>query len=54
MVYSLPGQFLAQLVLNLREAGEKVGARYPIPFYVNFQPEFPKLFKELGKEIGLP
>lgn len=53
MTFSLPGKFLSELVQGLKEAGEKVGARYPIPVFLNFQPEFPKNFKELGKELGI-
>jgi hypothetical protein len=41
------------LVQDLQEAGKKVGASYPVPVYLNFQPEFPKQFKELGKELGI-
>ena len=53
MVFSLPGQFLMDLLHGLKEAGEKVGARYHIPVFLNFQPEFPKNFKELGKDLGI-
>jgi uncharacterized protein (DUF169 family) len=53
MIFSLPGQFLPELLQGLKEAGGKVGARYPVPVFLNFQPEFPKNFKELGKELGI-
>lgn len=53
MVFSLPGKFLTALVQDLGEAGKKVGAQYPVPVYLNFQPEFPKNFKDLGKELGI-
>jgi uncharacterized protein (DUF169 family) len=53
IVFSIPGKFLAELVWNLQEAGKKVGATYPVPVFLNFQPEFPKQFKDLGKELGI-
>jgi uncharacterized protein (DUF169 family) len=53
LVFSFPGAALETLVGDLREAGKKVGASYPIPVFLNFQPEFPPLFRELGKELGV-
>lgn len=53
LVFSLPGGKLPQLVQGLAEAGSRVGAQYPVPFYLNFEPEFPKAFKVLGQEIGV-
>ncbi len=53
VVFSLPGGFLPQLVKGLTEAGARVGAQYPVPFYLNFEPEFPKSFKIIGEEIGV-
>jgi uncharacterized protein (DUF169 family) len=53
MVFSFPGTALPDLVGDLREAGKKVGASYPIPVFLNFQPEFPPLFKQMGKELGI-
>jgi uncharacterized protein (DUF169 family) len=53
LVFSLPGGSLAQVVKGLAEAGARVGAQYPIPFYLNFEPEFPKSFRILGQEIGI-
>ncbi len=53
MVFALPGAALEALVQGVKEAGKKIGARYPITFYQNFQPEFPKMYQELGKEIGV-
>jgi uncharacterized protein (DUF169 family) len=52
MVFALPGKDLETLVAGLKDAGRKVGARYPITFYQNFQPEFPALYKTLGEEVG--
>ena len=53
MVFALPGQDLETLLQGLKEAGNKIGARYPVTFYQNFQPEFPKYHQALGKELGL-
>ena len=53
IVFALPGKYLAEVVQSLQEAGKKVGVQYPVPVYLNFQPEFPKQFKELGKELGI-
>jgi uncharacterized protein (DUF169 family) len=51
MAFAVPGQELGNLVEGLKQAGKKVGARYPVTFYQNFQPEFPKPYKELGAEL---
>jgi len=53
IVFALPGKYLADVASSLQEAGKKVGVQYPVPVYLNFQPEFPKQFKELGKELGI-
>jgi uncharacterized protein (DUF169 family) len=53
MVFALPGSRLSQLVEGLSEAGKKIGARYPITFYQNFQPEFPGQYKEMAKELEI-
>ena len=53
MVFSLPGDKLDMLKSGLEEAGRKVGARYPVTFYQNFQPDFPSVHKELAKEVGI-
>ena len=53
MVFSLPGQGLQELVQGMSEAGSKIGARYPVTFYQNFQPEFPKPHRLLGEELGI-
>ncbi len=52
MVFSLPGGELERLAEGLKEAGKKLGARYPITFYQNFEPQFPKIYKEIGEETG--
>jgi uncharacterized protein (DUF169 family) len=53
MVLSLPGRLLNDLIQGLKESGKSVGARYPVTFYQNFQPEFPKAHIELGTELGI-
>ena len=53
MAFALPGSGLADLVEGLKTAGRAIGARYPVTFYQNFQPEFPKYYKELGSELGI-
>jgi uncharacterized protein (DUF169 family) len=53
IVFALPGSHIAELVQALEVAGKKVGVQYPVPVYLNYQPEFPKQFKELGKELGI-
>jgi len=53
MVFSIPGHLLGNLVEGLKNAGKKIGARYPVTFYQNFQPEFPKPYKELGDALGI-
>lgn len=52
MVFALPGAALQMLVEGIKEAGLKIGARYPITFYQNFQPEFPPMYKTVGDEVG--
>lgn len=53
MVFALPCNGLESLVRGLKEAGKKIGAKYPITFYQNFQPEFPKQYKTAGEEVGI-
>ena len=53
MVFAIPGMLLENLVSGLKNAGEKIGARYPVTFYQNFQPEFPKPYKVLGEALGI-
>ncbi len=53
LVFAIPGGDLESLAEGLRVAGKKVGQRYPVNFYQNFEPEFPKGFKDLGRELGI-
>jgi uncharacterized protein (DUF169 family) len=53
MVVAFPGKFLAGLLVGLKEAGKKIGARYPITFYQNFSPSFPPAYEERAKKWGI-
>ena len=53
LVFSIPGTLLENLLRGLKNAGKKIGARYPVTFYQNFQPEFPKPYKVLGETLGI-
>jgi uncharacterized protein (DUF169 family) len=53
MVMAFPVRFLEGLLAGLKEAGRKIGALYPITVYQNFQPEFPPVYQELGKKLGI-
>jgi uncharacterized protein (DUF169 family) len=54
MAFAIPGKYFLELTKGLKEVGRTIGARYPVTPYQNFQPEFPKAYKELGKELGIP
>ncbi len=51
MVFSLPAASLPTLMEGMRDAGKKLGARYPVNSYQNFQPDFPKIYKETGEKL---
>jgi len=53
LVFALPGNGLQTLASGLKEAGRKIGARYPVTFYQNFQPEFPRPYNVMADELGL-
>ena len=53
MTFSMPEACLEPLIEGLKSAGKNIGAKYPVTFYQNFQPEFPKVYKVLGKELGI-
>lgn len=53
MAFVLPAKSLADLVKGLREVGRAMGNRYPVTPYQNYQPDFPKAHKQLGKELGI-
>ena len=52
MVFALPGNALESLVMGLKSAGKKIGARYPITFYQNFQPEFSSFVQNARRRGG--
>jgi len=53
MVFSFPGKYLEGLLVGLKEAARKIGARYPITFYQNFSPAFPAPYQERAKKWGI-
>ncbi len=53
LVVAFPIKFLEGLLLGLKEAGRKIGARYPVTFYQNFSPVFPPAYAERAKKWGI-
>jgi len=53
MIFAMPLSYLDRFMWGLRESGKKAGARYPITFYQNFQPEFPAHYQALGAKYGI-
>ena len=53
LVVAIPAKILPQLLEGLTEAANKIGARYPVTFYQNFEPEFPPAYQELADRLGL-
>ena len=53
MVFAIPGRSLSEFIEGLKVAGNKVGAMYPVPVYLNFEPQFPTFFTKLGQELGI-
>jgi uncharacterized protein (DUF169 family) len=53
LAFAMPANDLDVLVEGLQKAGKALGAKYPVTFYQNFQPEFPKYYRELGSELGV-
>jgi hypothetical protein len=53
MILAFPAAFLNSFVLGLRESGKKAGARYPITYYQNFEPRFPRHYEDLAKKLGM-
>ncbi|MHB8067246.1 MAG: DUF169 domain-containing protein [Desulfobaccales bacterium] len=53
IAFAVPARFLKELAEALKEAGKGVGSRYPVTPYQNFQPEFPKAHKEMGRKLGI-
>jgi uncharacterized protein (DUF169 family) len=53
MVVAFPGHFLGEVLVGLKDAGKKIGVRYPITFYQNFSPSFPPQYEERAKKWGI-
>jgi len=53
VTFALPAKFFGELASALKEVGKEIGARYPVTPYQNFQPEFPKAHREMGKKLGI-
>jgi uncharacterized protein (DUF169 family) len=53
LVVAFPGKFLEGLLVGLKEAAKKIGARYPITFYQNFSPSFPPAYEERARKWGI-
>ncbi len=53
MILAFPHDFMDALVTGLKECGRRMGARYPITVYQNFEPAFPEHYQALSKKIGL-
>jgi uncharacterized protein (DUF169 family) len=53
MVFSIPGPLLGVLVEGMKQAGKKIGARFPVTPYQNFEPEFPAPYKVQAEKLGL-
>ena len=48
-----PSKYLEGLLIGLKEAARKIGARYPITVYQNFTPAFPAAYLERAKKWGI-
>ncbi len=53
LVVAFPGRLLSAVATGLREAGKAIGARYPVTFYQNFEPDFPAPYREMAARLGL-
>jgi uncharacterized protein (DUF169 family) len=53
LVVSIPARLLPDLLKGLTEAGRSIGAKYPVPFYQNFEPQFPPQYGELAGKLKL-
>ena len=53
MIFAMPYGFVERFILGLKESGNKTGARYPITYYQNFQPEFPPHYQALAKKLRI-
>ena len=53
MAFASPAGALPALITGLKEVGKAIGVRYPVTPYLNYQPDFPKAHKEVGKRLGV-
>jgi len=53
MVFAVPASFFPDFARVLKDVGKAIGARYPVTPYQNYQPDFPKAHKALGRELGI-
>ncbi len=53
LVVSLPARVLDSVLLGLKDAAKKIGARYPITVYQNFSPAFPPPYRERALKWGI-
>lgn len=53
LVCALPWKSLEALMDGIKKAGKAIGARYPIPPYQNFEPQFPSVYADMGKRFGM-
>ncbi len=51
VIVAVPPKMLAEILEGIRELYEKRVMRYPTPFYMRFQPEFPEPFKKFGSKL---
>lgn len=53
MAFTFPANRVEDVMEGLKKAFRAVGGRYPVPPYMNYEPDFPKPHKELGKKVGI-
>jgi len=53
LALSIPGDLLLPIYKSLNVVGKKIGLRYPVPSYLNYQPEFPPMYKAMAQELKL-
>jgi len=53
LVLSMPAGVLEGVLVGLKDAARKIGARYPITVYQNFSPAFPQPYRERAQKWGI-
>ena len=51
IIIAFPAEMLSNVINGIKGIYEKKVIRYPTPFYLRFQPEFPEAFKKLGAKL---